>query len=32
MHDGARLDGIVVHNPFADGALAKDLRPLLGWS
>lgn len=30
MHDGARLDGIVVRNPFADQALADDLRPLLG--
>lgn len=30
MHDGARLDGIVVRNPFADGALAEDLRLLLG--
>jgi predicted nucleic acid-binding protein len=29
-HDGARLDGIVVRNPFADQALAADLRPLLG--
>jgi predicted nucleic acid-binding protein len=30
MHDGARRDCIVVRNPFADGALADDLRPLLG--
>jgi predicted nucleic acid-binding protein len=30
MHDGARLDGIEVRNPFADRALAEDLRPLLG--
>jgi predicted nucleic acid-binding protein len=30
MHDGAALGGIVVRNPFADGALADDLRPLLG--
>jgi predicted nucleic acid-binding protein len=30
MHDGAALDGIVVRNPFADGGLADDLRPLLG--
>ena len=30
MHDGAALDGIVVRNPFANGALADDLRPLLG--
>jgi predicted nucleic acid-binding protein len=30
MHDGAALDGIVVRNPFADGGLAADLRPLLG--
>ena len=32
MHDGAGLDGIVVRNPFADEALAEDLRPLFGWS
>jgi predicted nucleic acid-binding protein len=32
MHDGARLEGIVVRNPFADQALADDLRPLLGLS
>lgn len=30
MHDGARLDDIVVRNPFVDGELADDLRPLLG--
>jgi predicted nucleic acid-binding protein len=30
MQDGAALDGIVVRNPFADGGLADDLRPLLG--
>jgi predicted nucleic acid-binding protein len=30
LHDGARLDGIVARNPFADQALAADLRPLLG--
>ena len=30
MHDGARLEGIVVRNPFANRALADDLRPLLG--
>ncbi len=30
MHDGARLDGIVVRNPFAGQALAEELRPLLG--
>jgi predicted nucleic acid-binding protein len=30
MHDGVRLDGIEVRNPFADRALAEDLRPLLG--
>jgi predicted nucleic acid-binding protein len=32
MHDGAALDGIVVRNPFADGGLAADLRPLLGFA
>jgi predicted nucleic acid-binding protein len=31
MHDGARLDAIVARNPFANGELAPDLRPLLGW-
>jgi predicted nucleic acid-binding protein len=30
MHDGARLDGIVVRNPFANRALADDVRSLLG--
>lgn len=30
MHDGATLGGIVVRNPFGDGDLATDLRPLLG--
>ena len=30
MHDGARLDGIVVRNPFANRALANDVRSLLG--
>jgi predicted nucleic acid-binding protein len=30
MHEGARLDGMVVRNPFADRALVDDLRPLLG--
>jgi hypothetical protein len=30
MRDGARLDDIVVRNPFLDGDLAGDLRPLLG--
>jgi hypothetical protein len=32
MRDGAKLDGIVVRNPFVDGDLAGDLRPLLGLS
>jgi predicted nucleic acid-binding protein len=32
MHDGARLDGIVVRNPFGEHALIEDLRPLLGLS
>lgn len=32
MHDGARLEDIVVRNPFADGGLVDDLRPLLGLS
>jgi predicted nucleic acid-binding protein len=32
MHDGAMLGKIVVRNPFADGALVDDLRPLLGLS
>jgi hypothetical protein len=32
MHDGAKLDGIVVRNPFGQRALAEDLRPLLGLS
>jgi predicted nucleic acid-binding protein len=32
MHDGARLAGIVVRNPFGQRALAEDLRPLLGLS
>jgi predicted nucleic acid-binding protein len=32
MHDGARLDGIVVRNPFANRTLAHDVRPLLGLS
>lgn len=30
MHDGAALNGIVVRNPFAGGAIPEDLRPLLG--
>ena len=30
MHDGAKLDGIVVRNPFGQRTLAEDLRPLLG--
>jgi hypothetical protein len=30
MHDRARLDGIVVRNPFGQRTLAGDLRPLLG--
>lgn len=29
LHDGARLDGIRVRNPFAGGALPEDLRSLL---
>jgi predicted nucleic acid-binding protein len=32
MRDGARLDGIVVRNPFGERALIEDLRPLLGLS
>jgi predicted nucleic acid-binding protein len=32
MHDGAKLDGIVVRNPFGQRALVEDLRPLLGLS
>ena len=30
MHHGAKLDGIEVRNPFADGALADEVRPLIG--
>lgn len=32
MHDGADLGGIIVRQPFVDGALADDLRSMLGWS